>query len=144
MSGLVAICNWINRALSTAIEWIVSIPGLIVTFVGTLVGIVTFVVQYLTSVSSSSSSLVSGVISSISTVASSSVFQSDVFHLISWMAGLDVAYEYLSMLGGLFLGFVGLCFGTLFGGLILLFASVVSVNIIQKLVRLVSAGFVNV
>lgn len=144
MQGIIAICNWINRALTTALEWVISLPGLIVTFIGTLVGTVTFVVSYLQSISNGGSLLVNGTQAAVNSVQSLSFFGSPIWSLFSWMGALDVLYEYLSFLGGIFLGYVGLCFATLLGGVIVLFAMVLSTNILQKLVRLVSAGFLNV
>lgn len=143
LDGLLSICNWINRALTAALEFFVSLPGMIVTFFTTLTVVVLHVVSFFGELKGASSVLVSAVDSRVFELSNSSFVSSPIWALFSYMGALDVAFDYLISLGGVFLGFVGLSFATLLSGVIGCFTLVFTINITQKIVRLVSAGFLN-
>lgn len=131
--------SWLVDAINKAVEWMTSLPGLVVTFFASCVTTITGAFSFF----STSSGTVSGYIGNINSAASSVgqyVSQNTVFATLSYMFALDTAWNFITILAGLFLGIFGFLFVSMLESLFLLLAAVMVFKTTRWIASLITLG----
>lgn len=131
--------RWIIDALNKATEWIMSLPGLVVTFFTTCVTTIAGSFSFF----NSHSSAVTGYIGNIDSAASlvgQYVSGNDFFAILSYALAFDTAWNFITILAGLFLGVFGFLFMTLFESLFLLLSAVMIFKTTRWIASLITLG----
>lgn len=141
MGVLITFFKWLDKMLTTALKWLVDLPGQIVVFVSTFVTVIAEVVGFiyarLNTVDSgiqSATSLVSGLGSHISNSPGGSF----LYHILS----IDIALQYLVSVGGLFCAMVSFIIIALFCYVVTAWFIPMALTVAQKVIAVLSAGFV--
>lgn len=131
--------RWLANAVNKAIEWVVSIPGMVTTFIATLVTTITGAFSFFSSHSQEVSQVVSSANQSVQSVATF-VSGNSVFATLSYMGALDVAWAYISSIGGLFLGIFGFLFIELVEAVFLLAVALFVFKTVRWICTLITLG----
>ena len=141
MGVLITFFKWLDKMLTTALKWLVDLPGQIVLFVTTFIGVITETVDFfyqnidtVTRSVRSASSLVSDVGQSIATSPAGSF----LFHVLS----IDVALQYVVSVGGIFCAMVSAIIIALFCYVVTAWFIPMALTVAQKVIAVLSAGFV--
>lgn len=131
--------KWLYNAVVKASEWIVSIPGMVATFIGTVITTLTQAFGFFTSHSSQVTSAVNSAQAYVSSI-SGNLQGNTVFSTLSYMFSLDIAWNYIYSIGGLFLGIFGFLFVELVEALLLLLAAVMVFKTTRWIASLITLG----
>ena len=141
MGAIVEFIIWIKNLVAKALEWFLEIPSKIVLFVTTFVTVVTSAISYIVSHFSDVVNAFDSASSKVSDVGSM-LSQHQVGSLFAYVTSLDIAAQYTVSVTGLFLGFVGVLFITLFSYVITMWVVPMALLVAQKTISLFTAGFV--
>lgn len=131
--------KWIFEAVTKASQWVLSIPGMIATFFITFVTSLTQAFSFFTGHSSEVSSAVNSASAYVTSI-SSSLQGNSLFATLSYMFSLDIAWNYVYSISGLFLGVFGFLFIELVEMMFLLLAAVMVFKTARWLASLITLG----
>lgn len=131
--------RWLANAVNKAIEWVVSIPGMIATFIATLTTTITGAFTFFSSHSQEINQVVSSAQTQVQSV-NSFLSCNSVFNTLSYMAAFDIAWAYISSIGGLFLGIFGFLFIELVEGIFLLAVALFVFKTVRWICTLITLG----
>lgn len=141
MSYIISIFSWIWRLLETACRWLADMPGKIVLFVMTFVTTLLSVIQFFVSNIGTVKNMVDSASSSVSSI-SQYIGNSSYGGTLAYALSLDVMGRYVVSVGGIFLGCISSVVLVLFSYALTCWVLPMAFLCVQKLISLVSAGFV--
>lgn len=141
MGAIVEFIIWLKNLVAKALEWFLEIPSKIVLFVTTFVTVVSSAITYIVSHFSDVANAFDSASSKVSDIGSL-LSKHQVGSLFAYVTSLDIAAQYTVSVTGLFLGFVGILFITLFSYVITMWVVPMALLVAQKTISLFTAGFV--
>ena len=141
MGIVISIFRFIDKVLTTALQWAADLPGKLTLFVTTFVSTIISVFTFFTSNIGSVVQLVNTASSGVSSVTQV-VQGSDYGSLLVYVTSLDVAARYVVSCGGVFLGAVSTVFLALFAYAMTCWVIPMAIMVVQKMISVFSAGFV--
>lgn len=141
MGVLISFFKWLDKLLTTALKWLVDLPGQIVLFVTTFIGVITEVVVFY---NDNLPSIVTGLNNATSRVSSLGTYVSQhsaggyLVHVLS----IDVALQYVVSVGGVFCAMVSACIIAIFCYVVTAWILPMALTVAQKVIAVLSAGFV--
>ena len=141
MGFLISFFKWLDKLITTALKWLVDLPGQIVLFITTFVGVITEAISFF---GDNVDTVVSGVQSATSFVSgmgnhvAAHPAGSFIFHILS----LDVALQYVVSVGGVFCAMVSAIIIALFCYVVTAWFIPLALTVAQKAIAVLTAGFV--
>lgn len=141
MGVLISFFKWLDRILTTALKWLVDLPGQIVLFVTTFVGVITEVVVFFDNNIGTITECFNAATSRVSALGSYANMHAAGGFLIHILS-LDVALQYVVSVGGIFCAMVGACIISIFCYVVTAWVIPMALTVAQKVIAVLSAGFV--
>lgn len=144
MGVILTFFRWLDKLLTTALRWLVSLPGQIVLFFTTLVTTISEILSFFVDNIPSLTSMVNNAASQASSLSGHVYANSSYGSLLVHVTSLDVAFGYIVSVGGVFLAMVGALFIVVFCFVITAWVIPFALMVVQKTISVFSAGFVKV
>lgn len=141
MGAIISIFQWIWKLLDTALKWASELPGKLILFVTTFVTTLVSIFAFFTSHVSDVVTIIDNGSSSVSEV-SSMIGNTTYGGLLVHVMSLDVAAQYIVSVGGVFLGAISMVVLALFGYAMTCWVIPMALMVVQKMISVVSAGFI--
>lgn len=141
MGAIVEFIIWLKNLVGKALVWVLDIPSKLVLFVTTFVTVIASAITYIVSHFSDVANAFDSAAGEVSNIGSL-ISQHQVGSLFAYVTSLDVASQYAVSVSGLFLGFVGVLFLTLFSYVITMWVVPMAVKVALKTISIITAGFV--
>ena len=141
MGVLISFFKWLDKIITTVLTFLADLPGKLVAFVVSFFtavgGVLDFISDHCSDVAGFFDDAASFV-SSVGGYVSSHSVGSLLVHVLS----LDVAFQYVSSVGAVFLGLLSTVFIGLFAFICTVWIIPMTFQLVQKVIAVLSAGFV--